>query len=606
MVLDYEWKSYFTANASIPFGTGTAWRRPFELAYLNIANFPPDTQPKIKQYVAGQRYQDGLRVQGLKYIEITKTLMFGSTAQIIYAPISDRDLFEIVPNEGTGQMFPRMKFPYRMHELNLQSKTDSSMPSPAMFRGHLVNASVQCISDIITTDDDGSWRIQLDFRSYEHPDGQLGRDIGAPLWYHRANNTQNLYHYRFANTDNITFDEMITQIVAWMNQGRPTTDFPVTFSYTPKAALPYTYNLQTIVDIAQIPTEGKSSWQILKDVLVYMGAYEGLGKKYIPICSIAGVIDVTQGGYDKTAAVDEDFRSTQGMQKNTSTNMTIRFNLISVPFSATNDNEYWIKFTLYKWNGSGWDTVLNVPISGYEYVPYDVNNTHSRKYYKIPTQEISPEDTYKWDADLVTAGSFTIAGTGGSAFSPQTYQFINSPLTIDHNKVNTFLVTVGGCQNGYGFYDNVNNITGCKDGGLLAGSGYQKCIEGNVTNYDQSARRACYPDPLATPTESVNVTYGIKGKNVSIFTISNLNNFDTRCRLNSKKLYECHLNTGSLIRDPIKGKIIFNEGYTGDLIGKYIEVYSPEIDDMVILRVTEQKHVFTGNRLTTVMDGFRV
>jgi hypothetical protein len=680
MSLDYDWKCYFTPNASIPFGNTAGYKRPFEIAYLNIANYPPDTSPKIKQYIAGQRYENGLRVHDMKYIEITKNLMFGSTAQIIYTPVSDRDLFEVVPNEGTGQMIPRMKFPFRLHSINLQSKTDGSMPATPLFFGTLENASVQCISDVVTTDDDGMWRVQLDFKSLDHPEGILGKNIGAPAWHHRVNDTADTYHKSFRNTDNITFDQMITRIVAWMNIGKPPKDFPITFSYSEVGALPFTYNFGSLATIAsEIATHGYDTMSILKDALKYMGAVEGLGKKYIPKLTInsagtTGTITVIQGGYDKTAPVDEDFRSTQGMQKNTSTDMTIRFNLISVPFTASADKEYWIKFTLYRKNGGSWDTVLNIPTSGYEYVPFDSNNVHSRKYYHFPTQEITPEDTYKWDADLVTAGSFSIALVGGAAYSPQTYQFLNSPLSIDYGKLRTLVGTIGACQSGYGVYVTGVNTTGCHDGGRTADGGNQKCIDQTTLQADY-APVAYYPDPLAvfaisgtsvtftnasaTVTgsgtsfatelqpnwkvrldadgvwatiksiesntsltltanysgaggtgagsyqENMDNTFGIRGAVAKIEILSNQNATNTLCRLHSKKLYECHRNTGSLIREPIKGRIIFNDGYTGDLVGGYVEVYSPEVDDMVILRVTEQKHIFT-NRLTTVLEGFRV
>lgn len=682
MSLDYDWQCYFTPNASIPFGNTAGYKRPFELAYLNIASFPTDTQPKIKQYIAGQRYQDGLRVHDMKYIKITKTLMFGSTAQIIYVPVSDRDLFEVMPNEGSGQMIPRMKFPFRFHSINLQSKTDSSMPTTPLFFGTLENASVQCISDVITTDDDGMWRVQLDFKSPDHPEGILGLNAGAAAWHHRVNDTADTYHKSFRNTDSITFDQIITRIVAWMNIGKPPKDFPITFVYSEVGALPYTYNFGSLATVAsEIATHGRDTWSILKDVVKYMGAIEGLGKKYIPKLTInsagtTGTITIIEGGYDKTAAVDEDFRSTQGMQKNTSTDMTIRFNLISVPFSVANDKEYWIKFTLYKSDGAGgWTTVLNIPTSGYEYVPYNANNTHSRKYYHFPTQEITPEDTYKWDADLVTAGSFTIAGTGGSAFSPQTYQFLNSPLSINYGKLRTLVGTIGGCQSGYGVYTGAGSV-GCNDGGLSADGGNQKCIDQTTPQVADYAPVAYYPDPLAvfaisgtsvtftnasaTVTgigtsfattlqpnwkvklnadgiyatiksiesntsltltanysgaggtgagsyqENVDNTFGSRGAIAKVEILSSQNATNTLCRLHSKKLYECHRNTGSLIREPIKGRIVFNDGYTGDLVGSYIEVYSPEIDDMTILRVTEQEHNYSNGRLTTVMEGFRV
>lgn len=677
MVVDFDIKSYFTPNASIPFGNTQGWKRPYELGYLNLS-LPADTTPEVYQYVEGQRFEDGLRAP-VDFIELTKTLDQGSWCHVEMVTPSDRDIFEIVPNEGTGQMMPRMKFPYRAWEINLKDSDDSSWPDPVLFRGMLTEYSIQTLTDLKKDDQqDGNWRISLDFESFDS--FCLHRDIGTPLWHHRANATTDGYHWAFTTWNNITFDAIITRIVAWMNQGRPTTDFPHSYSYTPKAAAPYTTSIfdatpqgsltgtltftngntavsgsgtafttelgvgwlirpdansgegangwgqissitdntnlvltanyggttragaasswtNTPIPIAEC--KDRPTWDILRDILNYMGALEGLGLKYIPTCSVAGVIDVAYGGFDKTHAVDEDFRSTQGMQKDTSTDMTIRFNTISVPFTAAADAEYWIQFVLYRSDGAGgWTTVKTIPASGYEYVPYDATNTHSRKYYSFPTQEISPENTYKWDATLVTAGSHTIALTGGSAYSPASYNFLSSPAKVKYGTLKTFAMTQGKCSQ-VRIYHNTTNPVGCYDGSTVDTSG------GAKTNYCPD-QQGCYPDPSATPAETVNAKYGILGISAGFAKISSQSAWDTLCRLNSKRIYECFQNTTSSIREPVEMTVVFNDGWTTDLVGSYLEVYSPELDEAVTIRCTEQKHVLKGKRVSTTMMGFRV
>ncbi len=746
MALDINWESYFTPNTTF-FTDGEAWYQPWHLAYMNRLN-AHWTVPQIYQYIIGKQWSD-LHENVVVYAEVSKTLRFGSTAQLIMDVCSDRDIFEIVDNTTSGIMLPRMQFPYRMHRINLQAKGDAVMPTN-MFVGHLVEASIQSMSDIKNDNQDGRWRVELNFVSPDHPRGLLGRNKGAPLWHHRANNTTDNYHLAFRSSDALSYDSAITQIVAWMNTSRPTTDFPLTFSYTPKGTDPYkrkigsnpiaiqgnvtftngnatvtgdgTSHFDTDLQINQLirhtvdgytagvdngnwatilsiesPTsltltapysftggggnaeklpisdvvtvDGNSTWSVLEKLLIQMGAVEALGLKYIPTLSATGVIDITQGGYDKTAAVDEDFRTTMNINKNTSTVLGSSFNLINVLYTAYNDDDYWIQFNLYKQNGTGgWDTVYTYPAVGslgtpwHEYIKYDPNNRHGNKFFTFPTQ---PAGTYKWDVDLVTGGSFAVTTVGGSAFTPQTYQFLNSPLRIDYSKVNSFLVTRGLCYE-YGQYStsvgNGLSPEGCKDG---------------VANCTDSGRwGGCYPDIKAPTTaltgtvtmtngsttvtgsstlfttelypgdqmklnadsswgiigkiisntsitlssvyggtggsgaasrrEGVNSTFGIQGAYANVKTLSNKASWDTVCRLNSKKLYQCQLNTDSLIRAPISGTVIFNDGYTADLVGKYIEVYSPELDDMVILRVTEQKHIMAQGRMPTVLKGYRV
>lgn len=677
---DFDIKCYFTPDSGIPFGNTQGWKRPYELAYLNIS-LPADTTPGVHQYVAGTRFEDGKTRAHVDSIELVKTLDQGSWAHIELMTHSDRDIFEIVPNEGTGQMMPRMKFPYRCWEVNLKAKDDSSFPSPALFRGMLTEYSVQALSDVkIADQQDGVFRIALDLESFET--FNLRKDIGASLWHHRANSTTDGYHWGFFAFDNLTFDQIITRIVAWMNAGRPTTDFPVTYTYTPKGVAPYSTNIfdpiagtmtgtvtftngstavtgsgtmfttelsvgqlirphlnagqgwtgwgkiSSITDntnltltanyagtsrsgdtgdynrntIAIAECKDRPTWDVLRDVLNYMGALEGAGLKYIPTCDINGVIDVTYGGFDKTATPYTDFRDQQVMNKNTSTAVAFNFPLIDVEFTGVNDAEYRIKFWLYKWNGSGWDTVATIPESGYEYVPYDMDNTHSRKWYSFPLQGAG---TYKWDTDMVVGinpdtglpGQVGIIESdgGGYAYSAADYNFISSPVKVKYGNLRTFAMTQGKCSQVS--IVSSTNVIGCWDGGLgTGGFGYNKCPD----------TMGCYPDPHPSIGESVNAKYGILGVAASYSDISEQNSVNTLCRLNSKRIYECHLNTGSKIREPLEFEIRFNDGHTDNLIGRYVDFYSFELDDVVMGRVTEQKHVLKGNRVTTTIRGFRV
>jgi hypothetical protein len=745
MATDYDIKTYFSPNFSGGFGGTVGWKRPWELAYLNLGG-GNDTLPGVHQYIPGQRFENGLRLE-VDSIDIVKTLDQGAWARIEYTTASDRDVYEVVDNEGTGHMLPRMKFPYRAWEINLKAKADGSFPSPALFRGRLSQVSVNTKSDVkIANQQDGVFKVELDFESFDT--FRLRKDVGVSLWHHRNNVTTDGYHWGFFSFDSITFDDIITRVVAWMNEGRTSVDTPHTYSYTPKGVSPYNLNIfnpipksltgtvtftngstavsgsgtaftselavgqliapdanitgsnlyvianwgkissitndtnlvltanyggtsraaaassGNINTIAIAECKDRATWDILRDVLQYMGGLEGLGKKYIPTCSITGVIDTTFGGFDKTASAYTDFRTEQNMEKNTSTDMITRFNLIEVQFTATNDAEYWIKFTLYRKNGAAWDTVLTIPASGYEYVPYDANNVHGSKWYSFPTQEITPEDTYKWDADLVTGGSFVIVASGSHAYSPASYNYLNSPSKIKFGNIRTLAVTQGKCSQ-CGIYHSSTNLYGCKDGGTVAGGGNNKCPD----------TQACYPDPsittalTGTPTftnasatvtgvstlfstelhegsqiklnaDAVWVTvrkinsnlslsltanysgtggsgastkkewvpgnFGVFGVAASYADISNKNSFDTLCRLNSKRIYECSLNVDTSIREPIEMSIEFKDGYTEDIVGRYLNVYSPELDAVVMIRCSEQRHYLSENRVNTTIKGFRI
>ncbi len=747
LAIDIDWECFFTPNFTPGFSATQGWYRPWYLAYYNLgAN---DTLPKTYQYVPGKTWANKSR-DLVVYAEINKTLRFGSTAKLILDVCSDRDIFEISNNEvlsgvtHIGHQLPLMNWPYRVHRINLRAKGDTSMPTN-QFVGTLDNYSIQPVSDVKNNNQDGRWRVELNFLSFDHPNGLLGRNRGAPLWYHRENTTTDSYHIAFKSSDNLTFDGAIAQVILWMNKSRPTTDFPVTFSYTPVGTTPYNKTIgsnpvdmqgtvtfttsSTAVTAAagtgafltelsvgqkikrtvdgedkwayvalitdadnltlssaytgttgtgghKIPTtdvvtvDGRSTWEILEKLLAYMGNIEGLGNKYIPTLSATGVIGVTQGGYEKPGAltgtvtftnnstavsgsgtqfttelvigqkiqlagdgvwvyvqsitdntnlvltfaypgtggagtalrvqVDEDFRTNYAAQNNVQFTPNIRFNLISVPFTATNNAEYWIKFTLKK----GTDVILNIPASGHEYVRYNSNNVHSRKWFKVPTQEANTQ--YTWIVDLATAGSFAIANVGGYVLSPQTYQFLNSPLTIDYGKINSFIVTRGACYDGFGAYATFvaagKTPQGCKDGGIITpDGGFEKCT-------DLGAWGGCYPDPKTPASEPVNPTYGIQGAYSKVRTLSVTNAHDTVCRLHSKKIYQCQLNADSLIRAPINGQVVINNGHTTNLVGGYIEIQLaiPGTEDMIILRVTEQKHIMANGEMPTILKVFRV
>jgi len=711
MAVDLDLKCYFTPNFTPGFDGAVGWKRPWQLAYMNLGG-ANDTVPGVHQYVHDQRWEDGLRAP-IESIQITKTLDQGSWATVVLKTHSDRDIFEVTDNEVTtgsppvhiGHMLPRMKFPYRAWDIYLKAKDDSSWHTPTIFRGMLTEASVQTLSDkAISNQQDGVWRITLDIQSFNA--FNLLKDKGAPLWYHRANATTNDYHWAFTPQDSITFDQMITQVVAWMNQGRPTIDFPVTYSYSVNGASPYTYSIfdpigaaitntsnnadaltftngSTAVegtassqfdDILQpgmliapnaniagsdpgipgtyrlnpsnwgkiasitdsntlvltsnyagttrnaaassrnantvpiITCKDTGTWDILRQILQHMGVIQGLGYTYLPQLANDGAITVVRGGYDKAHAVDEDFCDTLGVQyynnagnHNPTTTLangvlaTIRFNIVKVPFSVVNDNEYWIQFKLWKWSGSVWSTVFTSPSVGYEYVEgpdpaiwkHPVP-AHGFRYYRVPTQPTG--SYYTWTAELVTAGSFTIAATGGLVYSPAKYNYINSPTKVSYGELKTFVTTMGKCSQ-VGIYHAATAIAGCVDGSTNA-----KCPD----------RHGCYPDPLATPAEAVNARYGILGSSGDYAYTSNENAWDTMCRQHSQTIYECFQNSDASVREPLEVTIRFNDGWTTDLVGSYLEVFSPELNEMVMVRCIEQEHTLVGNRLSTIMKGFRV
>ena len=123
MALDISWESYFTPTFTPGFTEGKTWYKPWRLASLNFGG-GFDTVPKAFQYIYPQTWANRSK-DLIAYAEVTKTLRFGSTAQIILDVHSDRDIFEISDNEHTtggvhdGHMLPRMKFPYRVHRIKI-------------------------------------------------------------------------------------------------------------------------------------------------------------------------------------------------------------------------------------------------------------------------------------------------------------------------------------------------------------------------------------------------------------------------------------------------------------------------------------------------------
>ncbi len=692
LVVDYDLRCYFTPDFTPGFGNTQGWKRPYELAYLNLGNYPTDTQPGIHQYIHPQRCEPtvpasdtGLRPP-IARIEITKHLIQGSTAIIVIESRSDRDFFDIVDNERVfesppvyGHMMPRIKFPYRTWEINLKGKDDADFPGvgtrsaeSVMFRGVRTRILSSSIGDKkISAVQDKLYRWAIEFQSPER--WSLQDDMGVSVWYQRANKNKDTYHLSFDTDMHITFATAINRIVAWMNTGRPSIDSPglYTFASTspPYNAAPYTNYLDAIAFTKPLPIvncEQASTWEILTSLLNHMGGTEGSGNKYIPTCSVDREIEVTMGGFDKTAPAYTDFTTHESMQLDEDKTLTIDFNKIRVAFTGAVDSEYWILFTLKKWNGTGWDTVLTVPSTGYEYVPYDANNTHNHKDYVFEKQLAG---RYMWTADMVTGGSIVVDSNNSYAATAPSYSLLASNSETDVTQLRTFVMTRGLCRYGnlesegvascpdfyagqcpqrWGLYpDPITSTTVALTGTLtfttadptVTGSGtlftselipgdlikpnygttYQEVtsIESNISLTLTSAffddcvntafSQASVKAGSAASNEVVNSVYGlISGEPLNFNNVSNEGTWDTKCRLVSKKMYNCALNTDSSIREPVNVHLEFVDGYTTDLVGKYLEYYDITLDEAIIFRCFQQKHVLQGRRLTTEIDGFRV
>lgn len=675
MSVDFDIKTYMTPHFTPGFGATQGWKRPYELAYLNLGG-TYDTVPELHQYISGQRFENGLRAP-ISRIEITKHLIQGSVAIIVVESKSDRDFFEISDNEHLtggvhdGHMMPRMKFPYRTWEINLKGKDDADFPATPIFRGVRTRILANAIGDKkITAVQDKLIRWAVEFQSPERFALQDNQSVS--VWYQRANKNKDTYHLSFDTNQHITFAAAINRIVAWMNTSRPSVDSPGLFSFAssspPYNAAPYTNYLDAVTFTPPMKItdcEQSSTWEILTSLLNHMGAVEGLLKKYVPTCDVNRVIEVTQGGFDKTEPAYTDFTTHESIQNNEDKTLAIDFVKVRVAYTGTNDAEYWIKFTLQKWNGSGWDTVITRPSTGYEYVAYEPLNTHSFKDFVFEKQMAG---RYKWTADLVTAGSFVISAYDSFAATAPTYSLLASNSETDVTQLRTFVMTrgmcryynmftdgntcpdyfAGQCPQQWGLYpDPITSTTVALTGTLtftvgsptVVGSGTSfttELIVGNLikpnygttyhevqsieSNTSLTLTSAFFDDCVNTAfsqasvksgstasNEVVHPTYGLlSGAPLNFNGISNTGTWNTKCRLVSKKMYNCAVNTDSSIREPVNVHLEFVDGYTTNLVGKYLEYYDLNLDEPIIFRCFQQKHILQGRRLTTEIDGFRV
>lgn len=751
MVVDYRIKTYFTPQ----FLTSLVadWYDAYKLAYLNLTNPAVDTYPQDYQYVPGTDYSDHDLINApVSYIEILKHFIQGSYATVIIESQSDRDFFELVPNEnaslhsivsvtnanpgilevtnhqlqsgtnirivgcagmielnnksfkivsedanhfhlhdintltdidtssygvytgggvashGGGEMMPRIKFPYRMWEINLKGKDDADFPSTPMFRGMVTRIQSLTIGDKLMTGQDKLYRWIVELRGLDA--WNTRQDNGVSWWYQRANNYQGRNHLTFTTADHITWNAAISLIVAWMNQNRPTVDFPITYVYVPIAAAPYNTYLDanpTTFSDPIVETAFSSTWGSLAKLLYEMGAIEGLGKKYIPqLVGNSGntwYIEVAEGGFDKTQAAYTDFRTHESIQQNEDVTLTIDFNMIRVMFDAAPTNEYWIKFTLEKWNGAAWVVNLVNPASGYEHIAYDSTNTHTYKDYTFEKRDAG---RYKWSVDILKASNntFAVNATGSYAATAPSYSLLGSNSETDYTQLRTFVKTrglcrwqnpvtcpdflAGFCPGQIGLYPDpysggVTALTGTltfnTDSTTVTGSGTAFTSEliatdairlkvgsvysevASITNDTALELTAPFDDPCWSGSQSgaavkagaaggnevVNPNYGIiSGELIDFANISNQGSWNTLCRLNSKRIYNCSLNTDSSIRAPKNVHLNFVDGYTTDIIGLYPEYYDPVQDENIIFRVMQQTHVLQKRRLTTEVDGYRV
>lgn len=772
---DFRVKCFFTPQIIPGLGYAQGWKDAFELASLNITTPGVDTIPEDYQYVLGQDFGSGRRAP-ISYIEIVKHFILGSQAALIIESQSDRDFFEVVPNEtvsfrtitgatqanpcvitstnhqlssgtniritgvlgmtelnnksyriavndadhfhlhevgtlndinstsyhayisggqvsyGGGDMMPRIKFPYRAWEINLKAKDDGSFPTIPLFRGMRTRVQNITLGDKkIEDQQDKLYRWWVELKSFDA--WNLMNDRGASLWHQRANNKSDGYHLNFNTEHHITFDAAITRIVAWMNQGRPTEDFPITYSYTEKGTSPYNRYLDEISypndePMTIVDTADASSWEALSAILDYMGALQGEGRKFVPTLTVnaagtIGTIDTALGGYDKThtfneAEGDTDFRTFTSMQwydngsgSHVPNNLlgngvavTSPINQIKVMFAINQTGEYWIQFKLWKWSGTVWENVLTLPPTGHEYVSMDVNNVQNFKEFAFVAQDAG---TYTWTADVLSGNaSFILATSGSGAYGVASYALQASNSEMDVTPLRTFLQTRGACSvmgasncpdfvlglcpGQRGLYPDTYSSGGTDLTGTLEfteasttvtgvgtlfttelipgdairdayGSLYHQVL--SITNNTELTLTEPYYDPyypgiFAYPgasvkagssgsNEVVNAKYGIIGsKLLDYANVSQKSSWNTLCRLNSKRLYECSLNTDSSIREPMNVHLEFVDGWTSDVVGKYCKYYDPTTDEVIMFRCMQQTHILQNGRLKTTVEGFRV
>jgi len=263
---DFDIKCFFTPNYTSGFGSpdhsAQGWKRPYELAFLDIRNgmSPPDTIPLPYQYVPGsvcaptgdlgEPHSDdtGLRLD-VEYIELTKHIITGSTAKIMMNIRHDRDVFEIVnnplvpPETRYGHKMPRFSYPYRAWSINLKGKDDTAFLDANKFVGMLNDIPIITYSDLLDGTGDGLWRFEFNFESFDA--GMLTKNLWNSLYYHRLMADSNLYHQAFRSSDDLTFNQAIAMIVAWANASAPSTDFPVIFTWVNKNYEPFNLPIGT-------------------------------------------------------------------------------------------------------------------------------------------------------------------------------------------------------------------------------------------------------------------------------------------------------------------------------------------------------------------------
>jgi hypothetical protein len=382
-----------------------------------------------------------------------------------------------------GYQMPRITFPYRAWEINIKAR-DTDYPDPVLFRGMRTRLKDITIGDKrLSGIQDAQYRFELELMSFDA--WNLRHDGGSAIWYHRKNRTRDSYHLAFDTSHHITYDQAITQIVAWMNQGRPIRDFPITYFYAEKGISPYNLYLDAVSYTPPqtvIPTGDRPTWDILAELLNYMGATEGLGLEYIPTCSVEGVIDSILGGFDKEQPAYTDFRTHEDFQHDTDTTTTIDFTQIHAKFTGDQLSEYWYKFLLYKWNAglSDWDLDMTLPEDGtsYEYVPYDSKNVYDYKDFNFIKKDAG---RYKWVLDIVSAKTLAVDTVGSYIATSPGYTLQHSNSEIDVNYVETFFMTRGLCKEIRQTDENGDPIvTTCPSyaSGLCPG------------------QMGCYPDPI--------------------------------------------------------------------------------------------------------------
>lgn len=315
--------------------------------------------------------------------------------------------------------------------------------------------------------------------------------------------------------------------------------------------------------------------------------------------------------------------------------------------------------------GTGWEELFSIPNTGYEAVEYNPRNTHDKRFYTFAKQNAG---RYKWDVDfqINPASGVTVDTTANAGYfaSSPAYNLHPSNCEMDLTKLRTFARTRGACREKW---DSVTNETTCPDFLALVCPDYYGCypdplvttpftdqlltftLGSNIVNGESS-----YPDGTlflnevevgmgiqrnsystewyvvtsiidqnhltiypnwghatttgtATRREGINAQYGFMAQDVLRYdNISDISTRNTQCRLNSKRRFECALNTDSSIRDAMDVQLFFKNGWLVDKRGAYLEYYDSTKDENITFRCIEQTHVFKKKNIETTMRGFRV